>query len=126
MFACPATDDFFCWRIDHMIDLRHPLAVLASHMPWQEIEAPVWSCSAHECVGGSQADQTKPQELARVIVGNTVRHQAIAHPTDSRLLETARAKLLLAAKEVGIDHDPDAGQCGDDLPPNWASKLMLT
>jgi hypothetical protein len=28
-------------RIDHMIDLRHPLAVLASRMPWQEIEAQV-------------------------------------------------------------------------------------
>jgi hypothetical protein len=24
MFACPATDDFFRSRIDHMIDLRHP------------------------------------------------------------------------------------------------------
>ena len=39
MFACPATDDFFRSRIDQMIDLRHPLAVLASRMPWQEIEA---------------------------------------------------------------------------------------
>jgi IS5 family transposase len=39
MFVCPATDDFFSERIDHMIDLRHPLAVLASRMPWQEIEA---------------------------------------------------------------------------------------
>jgi hypothetical protein len=47
MFACPATDDFFRSRIDHMIDLRHPLAVLASRMPWQEIEArvPGWICS---------------------------------------------------------------------------------
>ncbi len=41
LFACPATDDFFRSRIDHMIDLRHPLAVLASSMPWQEIEARV-------------------------------------------------------------------------------------
>ena len=41
MFACPATDDFFRARIDQMIDLRHPLAVLASRMPWQELEAAV-------------------------------------------------------------------------------------
>ena len=41
LFACPATDDFFRSRIDHMIDLRHPLAVLASRMPWQAIEARV-------------------------------------------------------------------------------------
>ena len=32
-------DDFFRSRLDQMIDLRHPLAVLASRMPWQEIEA---------------------------------------------------------------------------------------
>jgi len=41
IFACSATEDFFRSRIDHMIDLRHPLAVLASRMPWQEIEARV-------------------------------------------------------------------------------------
>jgi IS5 family transposase len=34
-----ATDDFFRARLDHMIDRRHPLAVLASHMPWRQIEA---------------------------------------------------------------------------------------
>lgn len=41
MFACPATDDFFRARLDHMIDLRQPLAVLTSHMPWQALEARV-------------------------------------------------------------------------------------
>ncbi len=30
--------DFFRARLDAMIDLRHPLAVLASRMPWVEIE----------------------------------------------------------------------------------------
>lgn len=35
------TADFFRSRLDQMIDLRHPLAVLASRMPWQEIEASV-------------------------------------------------------------------------------------
>ncbi len=45
----------------------------------------------------------KPQDLARVIVDSTVQHKAIAHPTDSRLLETARIKLVEAAKDAGID-----------------------
>lgn len=39
--SCPATEDFFRMRIDHQIDLRHPLAVLASRMPWQALEAQV-------------------------------------------------------------------------------------
>ena len=34
-----ATDDFFRARLDQMIDLRHPLAVLANRMPWAQIEA---------------------------------------------------------------------------------------
>ena len=33
------TGDFFRGRIDQMIDLRHPLAVLSARIPWQEIEA---------------------------------------------------------------------------------------
>ncbi|CAH0353147.1 hypothetical protein AQB9606_03085 [Aquabacterium sp. CECT 9606] len=33
-----STPDFFRARLDTMIDLRHPLAVLATRMPWTEIE----------------------------------------------------------------------------------------
>lgn len=33
-----ATDDFFRARLDQMIDLRHPLVVLAGQMPWGQIE----------------------------------------------------------------------------------------
>ena len=66
MFACPATDDFFRARIDQMIDLRHPLAVLASRMPWQEIEAGVTRLfvrKAHEGVAMPDLDLfgEKPQ-----------------------------------------------------------------
>src|SRR6266513_1245005 len=34
-----ATEDFFRARLDGMIDMRHPLVVLATRMPWAEIEA---------------------------------------------------------------------------------------
>lgn len=205
MFACPATDDSFRARIDHMIDLRHPLAVLSSRMPWQQIEAsvshlflrkervgvampdldlfgvapavagrksnagrprlplrimiallylkhafnesdegvverwgetPTWQffsgqayfehhrpCDAttlvkfRQLLGDEGVEELlaqtvntavelkliKPQELQRVIVDSTVQHKAIAHPTDSKLLETARVKLVDAAKDAGID-----------------------
>lgn len=217
LFACPATDDFFRSRIDHMIDLRHPLAVLASRMPWQEIEArvaqvfsrkgragvampdldlfgeqvqraavssnagrpriplrimiallylkhafnesdegvverwgetPTWQFFSgqayfehhrpcddttlikfRQLLGEEGVEELlaqtinvavdlkliKPQELTRVIVDSTVQHKAIAHPTDSRLLETARAKLVEAAKDAGIDLKQTFAKEGKEL-----------
>jgi IS5 family transposase len=44
----------------------------------------------------------RPVEFERIIVDTTVQEKAIAHPTDSRLLEIARAKIVQAAKQVGI------------------------
>ena len=41
IFICPATGDLFRSGSDHVFDARHPLAVLASRMPWQQIEASV-------------------------------------------------------------------------------------
>jgi IS5 family transposase len=200
-----ATDDFFRARLDSMIDLRHPLAVLSSRLPWPAIEAALapkfahqdrppqavamdglfgaglvefgggvsragrprlpirlmagllylknsfnlsdeelvqrWSenvyfqhfcgqayfeprlpCDATQigrfrrAIGEEgmelllkatidtavQTQAIKPQELERVIVDSTVQEKAIAHPTDSRLLEIARHKLIGAARRLGL------------------------
>ena len=51
-----STDDFFRSRLDHMIDLRHPLAVLASRMPWQEIEASLAHRFARQVKVGKKID----------------------------------------------------------------------
>jgi IS5 family transposase len=200
-----ATDDFFRARLDSMIDMRHPLAVLATRMPWAEIEAslaPVlahkdrsgrvvqdadlfgptaqlagaglsnagrprlplrlmvallylkhafnlsdeelcerWSenvvwqffsgmayyeprlpCDATQIgrfrrvLGEAGVEQllkstieasvsmgvVKKSEFERIIVDTTVQEKAIAHPTDSRLLEIARHKVASSAKRCGI------------------------
>jgi transposase, IS5 family len=200
-----ATDDFFRARLDSMIDLRHPLAVLATRMPWAEIEAWLAPALAHKDRAGKLVDGAdlfgataeligagvsargrqrlpirlmvallylkhafnlsdeelverwsenvqwqffsgqayyeprlpcdatqigrfrrvlgeagveqllkttleaavamklvKKTEFERVIVDTTVQEKAIAHPTDSRLLEIARHKVASAAKRVGI------------------------
>lgn len=198
--------DFFRSRLDQMIDLRHPLAVLASRMPWQEIEASIahafakkvragkkiededlfgavsgvvvggvspagrprlplrlmisllylkhafnesdegvverwsetptwqyfsgqdyfehrWPCDPSLLVRFRRAlgeegveallSQTinvalhlkliARRDLATVIVDSTVQEKAIAYPTDIRMLETARTKLVEAAKAHGIE-----------------------
>jgi IS5 family transposase len=43
------------------------------------------------------------KELTRVIVHSTVQEKAVAQPTDSKLLETARSKVVEAAKAEGIE-----------------------
>jgi IS5 family transposase len=199
------TEDFFRARLDQMIDMRHPLVVLATRMPWTEIEASLAPLFAHRSRPGravSDADlfgpssqlvgagisnagrprlpirlmvsllylkhayglsdqevverwsenvvwqffsgQTyyeprppcddaqigrfrrvlgeagveqllkttieaavamkaiKPAEFERVIVDTTVQEKAIAHPTDSRLLEVARNKIATLATRTGI------------------------
>ena len=50
------TADFFRGRIDQMIDLRHPLAVLGSRMPWQEIEAGLASQFARRVSEGKRVE----------------------------------------------------------------------
>ena len=199
------TPDFFRARLDAMIDLRHPLAVLATRMPWAEIEAALVPCFAHKDRKGrpvegadlfgptrqvagaglshagrrrlpirlmvgllylkhafGESDETvaqkwaenpywqffcggeyfetrlpcdpsgltrfrqalgevgveellaktietavslkaaSPKDLERVIVDTTVQEKAIAFPTDSRLLEVARRKLVRVAKRAGL------------------------
>jgi len=201
-----ATDDFFRSRLDQMIDLRHPLAVLASRMPWSQIEASLAPVFAHRdrkgrlsegadmfgptlAVAGAgisnagrprlpirlmvallylkhaynESDDSlverwaqdvyfqffsgqvyfeprlpcdpaqisrfrrvlgeagveqllkttieaavdmgavKKSEFERVIVDTTVQEKAIAHPTDSRLLEVSREKVTRLAKRAGIE-----------------------
>jgi IS5 family transposase len=44
-----STPDFFRSRLDQMIDLRHPLAVLATRLPWASIEAAVAPQLARQC-----------------------------------------------------------------------------
>ena len=198
-------DNFFRSRLDLMIDLRHPLAVLASRMPWQEIEASLAHQFARQVkagktvediglfgpevkvVGGGKSNAGRPRlpirlmvsllylkhafnesdegvverwaetptwqyfsgmdyfehrlpcdatligkfrkligedgveellsqtitvalnlkviskkALETVVVDSTVQPKAIAHPTDSRLLEVARQKLVEAAKDARI------------------------
>jgi IS5 family transposase len=198
-------NDFFRSRIDQMIDLRLPLAVLASRMPWQEIEASLAHNFARkvksgkqvediglfgsslQVVGGGVSNAGRPRlpirlmvsllylkhaydesdeglcerwsdspswqyfsghdyfenrlpcdptvlvkfrkligeegveellsytiaaaqnmkfiskkQMETVVVDSTVQHKAVAHPTDSRLLEVARNKLVELAKECGL------------------------
>jgi transposase, IS5 family len=51
---------------------------------------------------GRAAGAVKPRSLSEIAVDTTGMEKAIAHPTDSRLYETARRSLVTLARKVGI------------------------
>ena len=53
--------------------------------------------------------------LATVVVDSTVQEKAVAHPTDARLLETARTMLVDAAKQAGIEFKQTFAREGQHL-----------
>jgi IS5 family transposase len=52
---------------------------------------------------GRKSGAVAERSLERVAVDTTVMEKAIAHPTDSRILERARARLVDLAREAGIE-----------------------
>ena len=57
----------------------------------------------------------RPRDLERVVIDSTVQEKAVAYPTDSRLLEIARYKLVKAAKSEGIDLRQSYARIGPSL-----------
>lgn len=65
-------DDFFCSRLDQMIDLRKPLAVLATHIPWQELEASVAHRFARQLRTGKKVADIDLFGPTAVVVGGSM------------------------------------------------------
>ena len=57
------------------------------------------------------------QSLGTVIVDTTVQPKAIAHPTDSRLLNRAREQQVVAAQEAGIELHQSYARVGKTAAP---------
>ena len=68
------TADFFRSRLDHMIELRHPLAVLASRMPWQEIEASIAHLFARKVREGRKLEDVDLFGTTSSLVGSGISH----------------------------------------------------
>ncbi|HEX8896269.1 MAG TPA: IS5 family transposase, partial [Terriglobales bacterium] len=65
-------------------------------------EAGVEELLATTIAAAVQMKALAPAEFERVIVDTTVQEKAIAYPTDSRLLEVARARLAQLAQRAGL------------------------
>jgi IS5 family transposase len=57
----------------------------------------------HSIAAATKASVVKRRSVEQVVLDTTVQPKAIAHPTDSRLLNRAREQLVDAAKDAGIE-----------------------
>ncbi|MGR3366256.1 MAG: IS5 family transposase [Sagittula sp.] len=64
---------------------------------------------------GQRAGTVQDDHLEKVTVDTTVMEKNIAHPTDARLYETARRKLVGLAREAGIDLRQNYNRLGPRL-----------
>ena len=103
-------DDFFRNRLDQMIDLRHPLAVLANRMPWQEIEASLAQRWARQAKAGKKIDGLDLfGPVSAVSGGGTSKAGRPRLPT--RLMVA-----LLYLKHAFNESDEDVIQCWGETP----------
>ena len=74
-----ATNDFFRARLDPVIDMRFPHAVLATHMSWVEIEVALAAPLAHNDRSGRMVQKADLfgliTQLARAGLSNADRPQ---------------------------------------------------
>ena len=73
-------------------------------------------------LAGQKAGALDAGSLKRVAVDTTVMKKAIAHPTDARLYERARAQLVALATEAGVA----CARATPALPRSWRCALAVT
>ncbi|KVW64506.1 hypothetical protein [Burkholderia ubonensis] len=78
------TDDFFQSRLDAMIDLRHPLAVLATRMPRSQLEASFAPLFVHRERAGSATEAIDLFGAAPKLAGAGGRSATAVELTDGR------------------------------------------
>jgi len=106
-----ATDDFFRSRLDQVIDLRHPLAVLAQRMPWQAIEAALAPALTHKNRAGTLVDDVDLFGRSVQIVGAGV-----------SAAECPRLSIRLMASLLYLKHAFNLSD--EELVERWAENVQ--
>lgn len=105
------TDDFFRARLDQMIDLKHPLAVLASRMPWDQIEASLAPSFARKDRAGKTIAGDDLFGTTLAIAGSGVSHAG-----------RPRLSIRLMASLLYLKHAYNLSD--EDLVARWAENVV--
>jgi len=104
------TEDFFRNRLDQLIDLRHPLAVLANRMPWQEIEASLAHRFARQVRSGKKIEDMDMFGATQIVAG-----AGVSNASRPRL-PTRLMVSLLYLKHAFNESDEDVVQRWGETP----------
>lgn len=104
------TDDFFRNRLDQMIDLRHPLAVLANRMLWQESEASLAQRWARQVKAGKKKEDLDLFGTASSVVGGVTSN--VGRPR----LPTRLMVALLYLKHAFNESDEESSRARGKTP----------
>ena len=108
-----STPDFFRSRLDQMIDLRYPLAVLSTRLPWASIEAAVTPKRAH---------QVKPaKRLAGIDLAGAFEGEfggGISPAGRPRLAVRLMVSLLYLKNSFNLSDEELVGRAGATHQPN--------
>jgi transposase, IS5 family len=71
---------------------------------WQRMGDAKLTALIQECLSvATRTEAIKPKDLARVVVDTTVQPKAVMFPTDAKLLNRARERLVQLAAHVGVE-----------------------
>jgi IS5 family transposase len=110
------TQDFFRARLDAMIDLRHPLAVLASRLPWVKLEAalsPIWQHEAKPDV--PNADTTTDLLAPLGLSAGGVSGVGISNAGRPRLPIRLMCSLLYLKRAFNLSDDDTCARWGENV-----------
>src|SRR6266571_1288036 len=112
--------DLFRSRVEQVINMEHALVKFARTIDWRFLEEKFGAVYAdgsgrpplptrlmavlqESLAVATRSGAMKPGDLARVIVDTTVQPKNITFPTDAKLLNRAREKLVKLAKKLGVE-----------------------
>lgn len=105
------TDDFFRARLEQMIDLKHPLAVLANRLPWTQLDAALAPAFAHKQRDGKLIEDNDLFGSTLAIAGAGV--SAAGRP---------RLSIRLMASLLYLKHAFNLSD--EDLVERWAENVV--
>src|SRR5216683_2744072 len=117
--------DLFRSRLDQIIDMTHALVKLARTIDWRFLEEKLGAVYTDKpgqpplptrlmaeeklqallqesLAVATRTQAMKPSDLARVVIDTTVQPKAVMFPTDAKLLNRARERLVRLAKKLGV------------------------